>query len=280
MSRDLKAHLTLDPGGWVRGTKAAEMAMGRMAQRTMGVVGKIGRAFTSLPALLATGFVGLNIAKAIGVSAAAEETKSKFAAVYKGLAGENEKFAEGFARAAKRGTTEAMRHMSTFQDTFVPLGFARDQAAVLSQMLTRLGYDLASFNNVGDATAMADLQSALTGQHETMRKYGVIINETTLKAKGLELGLASAKGEMNEQQKSLTRLAIILGSTSDAQGDAERTASSWTNSMKAAAAATTEGYERLGDLITQNQTAKRVLRDYSMTLGLLTGAFKSNEDAA
>ena len=69
---------------------------------------------------------------------------------------------------------------STVQDTFVPLGFARNEASDLSVQLTKLAVDVASFNNASDTETMRAFQSAIVGNHETVRRFGIVITEATL----------------------------------------------------------------------------------------------------
>jgi hypothetical protein len=97
---------------------------------------------------------------------------------------------------------------------------------------------------------MRDLQSAIVGNHETMRKYGVIITESTLKAELLRMGVEGGTKAATEQEKVQARLNLIMAGTTDAQGDAARTAGSWANQMRAlkstvSEAATTIGLELL-----------------------------------
>jgi hypothetical protein len=117
------------------------------------------------------------------------------------------------------------------------MGFARDEAAKLSQQMVQLGVDLGSFNNMADADVIRDLTSAMIGNHETVRKFGVLITEATLKQELLNMGLGDGVKEATNQQKALARLNIIMNSTTDAQGDAIRTSESFANQMKGLSAA-------------------------------------------
>jgi hypothetical protein len=122
---------------------------------------------------------------------------------------------------------------STIQDTFVPMGFARSEASKLSVQLTKLAVDVASFNNASDTETMMAFQSALVGNHETVLKFGVIINEATLKQELLRMGINKSSKEITTQEKVMARLNLIIAGTSDAHGDASNTAGSFANSMKA-----------------------------------------------
>jgi len=162
----------------------------------------------------------------------AEETRSKFNTVFRDLAGDTREWAETTAAAVKRSSLDLESYLATLQDTFVPMGFARDEAAKLSQQMVQLGVDLGSFNNMADADVIRDLTSAMIGNHETVRKFGVLITEATLKQELLNMGIDAGADEVTNQQKALARLNIIMNSTTDAQGDAIRTSDSFANMMK------------------------------------------------
>jgi len=76
------------------------------------------------------------------------------------------------------------------------------------------------------------LQATLIGNHENAIKFGVIINENTLKAKMAELGTDKLTGAAKEQAKVFARLTLLMEGTKDAQGDLGRTSDSFANSMK------------------------------------------------
>jgi hypothetical protein len=166
-----------------------------------------------------------------------EEMQSKFNVVFRETAGGVSEELAVMAEAMNRSRYDLMGYAATFQDTFVPLGFARDQAADMSVQLVQLAEDLASFNNLRTADVARDLQSALVGNTETVRKYGVVANETAIKAKAMELGLWDGTEAIDAQAKAMAILQIILDSTADAQGDAVRTADSFANSSKGLEAA-------------------------------------------
>jgi len=182
----------------------------------------------------------------ISVASIAEETNSKFQAVFKEQAAAAEAFGKDLSKSVGRSKIELKSYLATLQDTFVPLGFARDAARGMSQQMVKLAIDMASFNNTSDADAIRDLQSAIVGNHETMRKYGVIITQATLNAELLEMGFAGGATKATEQAKAQARLNIIMKGTTDAQGDAERTAGSFANQMKALKSEIKDGAASLG----------------------------------
>ena len=185
-----------------------------------------------LLASFAIALVNRSIGKLIGVSADAEEIMNKFDVVF-GKAGESTlAFAETLGRAVGRSTIKLAEMLSSLQDTFVPLGFARNESAKLSKALTQLSLDVASFNNRADDEVMRAFQSAIVGNHEAVRSFGIVLTEASLTAEALKQGIIEVDRELTAQEKVLARVSLLFNSTRDAQGDLIRTQDSYTNQLK------------------------------------------------
>lgn len=243
-------------------TKSYERAMKRIEQKTDSAmkaasrstkkldtsVQKLGTSLTRIgkggaalvAAVVVSKFADL-AASSIKAASDVEEMESKFKAVFKGLAGSAGQWARDHAKAVNRSEYALKGYLATLQDTFVPMGFARDEASDLSKTLVKLGVDLASFNNASDDEVIRNLTSAIVGNHEAVRSYGISITEAALKQELLRQGYKGAADAASAQQKAQARLGIIMRSTTDAQGDAERTSDSYANKVKGLDAA----WERL-----------------------------------
>lgn len=150
-----------------------------------------------------------------------------------------------FGDAVGRSTSELTAMASSVQDTFVPLGFARSEASKLSVELTKLAVDTASFNNASDTETMRLFQSALVGNHEAVRRFGIVITEAELKQELFRMGITKNANEVDAQTKVQARLNLIINGTKDAMGDAERTSGSFMNSQKRLSSAFDEFAERV-----------------------------------
>lgn len=201
--------------------------------------------------------------EAVNVASDVAEMRSKFGVVFRDLAGDVERQLGVMGEAINRSKYDLMEYAATFQDTFVPLGFARDQAAEMSVALVQLAEDLGSFNNLPTADVARDLQSALVGNTETVRKYGVVANEAAIKAKALELGLWDGTGAIDAQAKAASILQIIMEGTADAQGDAARTAGSYENQTRGLDAALKDLKVTVGNMfLPELQKGLPVLTDW------------------
>jgi len=186
------------------------------------------------------------LSKMIKTAGDANEILNKFNVVFGRYAGAMRKWASDFGKSIGYAESTLQEFASTFQDTFVPLGFARDESARLSKSLTELAIDVASFSNKMDADVVRDFQSAMVGNHETVRKYGIIIQEANLKTKAYEMGLAEVGEELTNAQKVMARFQLIVEGSTDAIGDKERTLGEYNNQVKAFREQTKKVSEELG----------------------------------
>lgn len=161
-----------------------------------------------------------------------EETSSKFDAVFKDMSGSVNRWAEEQSKTLNRSKVDLLGYAAALQDTFVPMGFGREEAAELSKQLVKLGIDLSSFNNRAEPEVMQALTSALVGNHEAVRSFGISITAARLDTELLRLGFQKITKGATEQQKAIARLSLIISDSSDAQGDAERTSGSFENQIK------------------------------------------------
>lgn len=221
----------------------------RVRKNLAGVKNALGGLSGAMGGLLGTAGIGMLGAKFIQAASDAEEMGSKFNVVFGESARDAEAFFENLGNGVGRSTQELMEMGASIQDTFVPMGFARKDAAELSKVMTQLAVDVGSFNNKADADVMRDFQSALVGNHETVRKYGIVITQAQLGQELMRMGFANGVNGASEQAKAMARLNLIMAGTTDAQGDAVRTADSFANQMKALKGETHELMVELGEAL-------------------------------
>ena len=112
-------------------------------------------------------------------------------------------------------------------------GLAGEKSANWSTNLVGLSSDLASFYNTTPEEAANAIQSALRGETEPMRKYGVMLDDTTMRQKAFDMGLInSTKEALTPQNKVLVANRLILEKTKVAQGDFAKTSGGLANQQK------------------------------------------------
>lgn len=237
-----------DASSFKRAVQSSKASLGSFQKQLSAIGGNL-RSFGQTMTLGVTAPLALLGRSFVNAASDAEETASKFTAVFKDLSGDAEAFVQSTAGELGRSTTDLRKYMATFQDTFVPLGFAREEGLQMSEALTGLTMDLASFNNMSEPDTLAALQSAIVGNHETMRQFGVIINQAGLDQELLNMGIEGGAKAATEAQKAQARLNIIINGTADAQGDALRTSGSFANQMRRLGGQFTEFAEEIGNIV-------------------------------
>lgn len=200
---------------------------GRQAQMQARKVRMAGMALSAFAA--GTAAVTLGLAK---MGSAANETESRYRHIFDGMENRADEWVKDFTGKFNQVTSETQNWIASLQDTFVPIGVASEKAFELSTSLTELSVDLGSFRNLDTAKVMEDIQSAMVGQHRTMRKYGVIITETRMKQHAITKGWIEEGEELDELQKIYARYELIMEGTEKAQGDYLRTQDSFANQLR------------------------------------------------
>lgn len=220
---------------------------GRKAKKATSVFGRLGKELRALAPALAAGTVVAGLAKIIQVTSDAQEVTGKFNAVFKDLSASVREWIDVQSEAMGRSRIDFENYAATLQDTFVPMGFARDQAAEMSKRLTVLAFDLAAFHNVAESDVLRNLASAMRGNSEAVGSYGVDLTQTTLKQELANQAAAGLTFETERQAKAMARLSLILKDTADAQGAAIRESEGFSGQMRKLDAAVRDLLVSLGE---------------------------------
>lgn len=136
------------------------------------------------------------------------------------------------AQALNISRQEALDAAAQFGALYKGAGFASNTMAEFANQSLSAAADLSSFYNVPVPEALAAIRSGLTGEYEPLKRFGILLNENTIKAYAVAHGLADASGNMTDQQKVAARQGYIMEHLGAAQGDAARTASGLANSLR------------------------------------------------
>jgi hypothetical protein len=182
----------------------------------------------------AAALAGLAAAAGPAISAASdlEENLSKVNVIFGEGAKEIENFAKTAATALGQSQNAVLEAAGTFGTFGKAAGLGGVELAKFSNDFTALASDLASFNNTSPEEAVNAIGAALRGEAEPLRKFGVLLNDATLKTAALELGIYDGNGALTAQQKILAAQNVIYKQTTTAQGDFGRTSDGLANSQR------------------------------------------------
>jgi hypothetical protein len=231
-SRTLKLNILAETKGLTDGLNKAN-------NQVEGASGKIGSAFKKIGvAVAAAGVAAGAFAVKLGVDAVKaasdlNETVAKAGEIFGSSAKQVEDFAASAAGALGQSKQQAIDAATTFAVFGKSAGLAGTDLVKFSTDFTVLASDLASFNNTTPDEAITAIGSALRGEAEPLRRFGVLLDDASLRSAALELGIVSTtKNALTPQQKVLAAQALIYEQTGDAQGDFLRTSDGLANSQR------------------------------------------------
>lgn len=161
------------------------------------------------------------------------ETQSKVGFIFGDSAKAVEAFADTAATSYGQTKQQALDAAATFATFGKSAGLTGQDLVGFSTKFTGLASDLASFNNTSPQEAIDAIGAALRGETEPLRKYGVLLDDATMRQEAMALGLTKTTTQaLTPQQKVLAAQALIYKQTTTAQGDFQRTSGGLANQQR------------------------------------------------
>ena len=239
MAENLLVRLALDAKDYVRGANKAEKATDEITdaqKRTDKAGGKLTDRMDKL---------GKTLVAAFAAKAVLDFAKSSIAAfsnLEESVNAVNVQFEEGsgvIKDFAQTASTSVGLSTAAYQQLSVTTGallsnFISDNRAAAEETnnLTQRASDLASVFNTDVEEALVAVQAAIRGESEPIRRFGVLLDDASVRAKAVALGLAETTKEVDNQAKAQARLAIIYEQTDKVAGDFVNTQESLANQQK------------------------------------------------
>jgi hypothetical protein len=186
-------------------------------------------------AVAATGIgiaLGAASLKAISAASDLDESISATRQIFGDASDAVLKFADDAALAFGQSKQEALDGALVFGTFGKAAGLAGDDLSDFTNGLLGLASDIASFRNATPEETIEAIGAALRGESEPLRRFGVLLDDATLKAEALELGIYDGNGALTQQQKILAAESAIFKQTADAQGDFARTSGGLANQQR------------------------------------------------
>lgn len=191
MARDIKIKITGDSSG-------LKKTFGEAAKDAEGFGSKVGSVFSGIAkagGALALGGIAAAvplIKSSIDAAGDFNETLSKTQVLFGDSSNAIVAWADDAARNMGQSRQQAMDAASSLAVFGKTMGFTGQGLADFSKFMVEKSSDMASFFNTEPAEAVEALGAALRGESEPIRKFGVMINEESIKAMALSMGLVKA----------------------------------------------------------------------------------------
>ena len=223
-----------------RGSKANAQFAAGMSGLTKGAV--VGAAVLAGKALINFS------ADALEAAVSAEEAAAAFDTTFGDAAKEAGRFSEQFANKAGLTNAELQQLLATTGAVAQGIGFTQKESADLGIELTKIAADVASFSNIsaGAEPVLLAFRSALLGEREALKTYGIAISEAEVQTKAFELTGKSSANALTRQEKAFATLAVIQQKAAVQIGDLDRTSESFANQQRAVSAEIRQLKEDIG----------------------------------
>jgi len=219
------------------GTSAPEQAAKdttKAVNETQQATSKLAETFAMLGRQLAALGIGAKLNEFVQLASDANETASAIGQIF-GAEGAKQvdDWSHAMGEAMGRSAYDLQAYSARLGSVLGPITKTQDQARLMAESLSGLAVDLASFFNTSDQDAMLALRSGLTGEYESLKRYGVVLNDSTLAEIASSKGIHKKITAMSVAEKTELRYQAIMARTKQAQGDAARTGEGFANATKA-----------------------------------------------
>lgn len=154
--------------------------------------------------------------------------------VFESSTKEIEQWARTIDKEVGRSIYQMQNFASVYGSIFKGAGFDTSFFKQISKDLATFTADFSSFFNVTDDEAFTAIKGALTGETEALKRYGLILNDTTMAEYALSQGIKEKWQELDTATKMQLRYNKLMEMTTYIQGDASRTIDGYANSLKKA----------------------------------------------
>lgn len=154
--------------------------------------------------------------------------------VFESSTKEIEQWARTIDREVGRSIYQMQNFASVYGSMFKGAGFDTSFFKQISKDLATFTADFSSFFNVTDDEAFTAIKGALTGETEALKRYGLILNDTTMAEYALSQGIKEKWQNLDTATKMQLRYNKLMEMTTYIQGDASRTIDGYANSLKKA----------------------------------------------
>ena len=199
--------------------------MGKMGGKTKGI-------FRQLRPYIGTYFGFEAIKNSITNAMEAIETANMATTVFGGKAQEMDKWLKEVNQTMGLAYTDTQKYTATLTQMGRAMGMTTSDAIDMSKTMAVMAGDISSFYNVDLSQAQQDIQSALSGSYETMKKYGIVMSETSVKAYAVANGFAASANSMTQAQRAAAMTQMMYQQLGAANGDLAATLMSPSNQAR------------------------------------------------
>jgi hypothetical protein len=141
-------------------------------------------------------------------------------------------WAQGALKSYGLGELAAKKYSGVLGALMKSSGVSSDHLVSMSENLTALSGDFASFYNLKTDEAFEKIRAGISGETEPLKALGINMSVANLEAFALSKGIKTAYEKMSQGDKTMLRYNYLLEQSADAQGDFARTQDGYANQQR------------------------------------------------
>lgn len=198
--------------------------------------GVVGGAFKKLGVIIAGAFAVHSMVafgrSAIRLASDLNEVQNVVDVTFGSMSSHVDAFAKNALTSFGLSELSAKKFTSVMGAMLKSSGLSGAAMTSMSEALTGLSADFASFYNLNNQDAFDKIRAGISGETEPLRQLGINMTVANLEAYALSQGITKSYNAMTQAEQVLLRYNYLLNASKDAQGDFARTSTSWANQTR------------------------------------------------
>lgn len=189
-------------------------------------LGKVAAGVFAVKTLVDFGKASINLASDL------EEVQNVVDVVFGESSSQINNFAKNALSSYGLSELSAKKYASTMGAMLKSMGLSQEATVDMSQAITGLAGDMASFYNLDGDEAFNKIRAGISGETEPLKQLGINMSVANMEAFALSQGITKSYQSMTQAEQALLRYNYLLNTTKDAQGDFARTSDGWANQTR------------------------------------------------
>lgn len=204
------------------------------------------------------------------------ETAAKFRITFGEAQAEMKSFLDEFSTMAGLSMRQGEDAAATIAAMGRGMGFTTQEAMKLSQQVLSTAGDLTAFNDVPIEQTIRAVRSAIVGEREALKTLGVVVQETHVQQRAMEMSGKKNAEALTQQEKAAATLQLIMERMGPAQGALVRESDSLSASTRSTSAAWMTFKEVLGETLVSGESNGVVMGQLRDTFISMTEWVRTN----
>lgn len=228
---ELQVIITAKTEGLEKAINNTNLKIDSLSKKGIGAGSTLTKAFKAISTGAAVVAITKLTKSCVSLGMEAQETVGMFESVFGSSTNEMQSWINDVNNVLGVSITQLQRETAYIYSMANSMNLGTANSTKLSKGIAGLSEDLSHFYNVSSDVAYGKLQSALVGNTEGLKAWGIILDDATLKQVAYSKGIAQVGAELTQQQKVMARYEAILLQTKSAQGSAVRELSGLTSQV-------------------------------------------------